>query len=373
MRENAPVYWDDRNEVWGIAAYDDVMTIARTPRIFSNAQGIRADSGAIPMMISMDAPEHIRRRKVISPRFTPRSVEQQRARIAEICDSLIDDVCERGECDFVWDLAAWLPLIVIGDMLGFPEEERATLLRWSDDLMRGLTTTDLEAIEAAATAAAEWNEWILGVIADRRAEPGDDLVSAFVHAEIEGEPLDDESLQMELLLVLIGGDETTRHVISGGTYELVSDPAQRRKVSDDPSLLPLAVEEMLRWVTPIKNMARSVNDDVDVRGQRLHAGDKLLLFYPSANRDESVFDDPDTFDVTRSPNPHIAFGGHGPHYCVGHNLARLEVTVMTERLLDRLPDLEYAGAAPPPVRPANFVSGYEGMPVRFTPSSPRRP
>jgi cytochrome P450 family 142 subfamily A polypeptide 1 len=371
MRDEAPVYWDERNEVWGITKYDDVMAIARAPKTFSNAQGIRPDSGYIPMMISMDAPDHIRRRKLVSPGFTPRAVETKRPWLREVCDALVDEICERGECDFVWDFACWLPLIVIGDMLGMPAEERATLLRWSDDLMRGLTTTDEAAAAAAATAASEWEVFIQGAIAQRRAEPSDDLLSLLVHAEIDGERLDDHSLSMEALLILIGGDETTRHVITGGMYELMRDPAQRQLLIDDPSRIPTAVEEMLRWVTPIKNMARTVLHDVEVRGQQLREGDKLMLFYPSANRDDDVFDDPDRFDVGRDPNPHIAFGGHGPHYCLGHNLARLELTVAVETLLERLPDMAYAGDGEPPVRPANFVSGYEAMPVTFT-ATPRR-
>jgi cytochrome P450 family 142 subfamily A polypeptide 1 len=373
MRAHAPVYWDERNLVWGISRYDDIMMIERTPKVFSNAQGIRPDSGPLPMMISTDAPEHIRRRKLVSARFTPLAVSQQRQRIREICDALIDEVCEKGECDFVWDLAAWLPLIVIGDMLGFPVEDRATLMRWSDDLMRGTTSTDPAALEKATAAAGEWAEWVMGQVEDRRRNPKDDLVTALVQAEIpgpDGEPdkLDDESLQMELLLILIGGDETTRHVISGGNFELMRHPDQHRRLVDDRSLLPTAVEELLRWVTPIKNMSRHIVEDVEIRGQHLAAGEQLLLFYPSANRDEDVFADPDRFDIARSPNPHIAFGGHGPHYCLGHNLARLEITEMFNRLLDRIPDMEYAGDLEPPMRPANFVAGHEKMPVRFSPT-----
>lgn len=369
MRENAPVYWDDRNEVWGISRYHDVMEIARNPKVFSNAGGIRPDSGFVPMMISMDAPEHIRRRKLVSPRLTPKAVATQRNRIRRICDALVDEVCERGECDFVWDVACWLPLIVIGDMLGFPAEERATLLRWSDDLMRGLTTTDEDAAQRAAAAAEEWGAYIKGAIASRREHPTDDVLSTLVHAEIDGDRLDDDSLSMESLLILIGGDETTRHVITGGQYEVMRNPDERKLLLADPSLVPTAVEEMLRWVTPIKNMARTLLADVEVGGQELREGDKLLLFYPSANRDDAVFADSDTFDVTRDPNPHVAFGGHGPHYCLGHNLARLELNVMFETLLERLPDMTYTGDGGPPVRPANFVSGYEEMPVRFTPTA----
>jgi cytochrome P450 family 142 subfamily A polypeptide 1 len=368
MRENAPVYWDEPNKVWGITRYHDVMAIARTPKTFSNAGGNRPHGGYIPMMISMDAPDHIRRRKLVSAGFTPRAVEHHRERVREVSHALVDEVIERGECDFVWDIACWLPLIVIGDMLGMPASERATLMRWSDDLMRGLTTTDEAAMAAASAAAQEWDVFIKEAIAARRTAPTDDLLSTLVHAEIDGDRLDDESLSMESLLILIGGDETTRHVITGGAYELMRNPAQRQVLIDDPSKIPAAVEEMLRWVTPIKNMNRTVKHDVQFGDQLMHEGDQVLLFYPSANRDDDVFADPDTFDVQRAPNPHIAFGGHGPHYCLGHNLARLELVVMFETLLERVPDMEYAGDGEPPIRPANFVSGYEAMPVRFAPA-----
>lgn len=372
-REHAPVYYDAPNEVWGITLHEDIMWIEPRPQLFSNAQGIRPDSGPLPMMISMDAPDHVRRRKLVNQGFTPRQVSRLEPSLRETVHALLDEVAERGECDFIWDLACWLPLIVIGDMMGLPPEERLTLLRWSDDLMRGTTATDPAAFEKAGQAFAEWSEFILGVVADRREEPRDDLISTFVHAEVDGSRLSDDELVNETLLILIGGDETTRHVISGGVYELLRDPAQRRDLADDRTLLPGAVEEMLRWVTPIKNMSRYVTDDVELRGQQLRAGDQLLLFYPSANRDERVFTDPDRFDIRRDPNPHVAFGGHGPHYCLGHNLARLEITVFLDCLLDRIGDLRLATADPLPVRPANFVSGFEAMPVEFTPVPRRSP
>jgi cytochrome P450 family 142 subfamily A polypeptide 1 len=188
-----------------------------------------------------------------------------------------------------------------------------------------------------------------------------------VHAEVDGDRLDDEELVQESLLILVGGDETTRHVISGGTAELVRNPDQRDRLAADPSLMDGAVEEMLRWVTPIKNMARTVTHDVELRGQTLRQGQKLLLLYASANRDEAAFDDPRRFDIERSPNDHVAFG-FGTHFCLGASLARLELKVMTERILTRLPDLEMVGDTP--LRPANFISGFERMPVRFTPTAP---
>ena len=207
------------------------------------------------------------------------------------------------------------------------------------------------------------------VIEERRAEPRDDLISTLCAAEVDGHQLDDESILNETLLLLIGGDETTRHVISGGMLAFIDSPEQWAALRDDHDLLPGAVEEMLRWVSPVKNMSRVLTADVELAGQRLPAGDHVILFYPSANRDETVFEDPDRFDIRRDPNPHIAFG-FGPHFCLGASLARLELKVMFRELSARLPDLALRDATPLPYRPSNFVSGLESMPVTFTPTAP---
>jgi cholest-4-en-3-one 26-monooxygenase len=369
MRHNAPVYWDDKGQVWGIAAYQDLKAISKSPAQFSSAGGIRPGHPPLPQMIDMDDPEHLKRRKLVNKGFTPRMIRDSETTVRRACDAIIDAVCERGECDFVMDIAAWLPMIMIGDALGVAPEDRATLLRWSDDMLRGLTGLEDELFAKAVDAAAEYRSFIQTVIADRRADPRDDLISALVHAEVDGDRLDSESLMYESLLILIGGDETTRHVISGGMYQLLIHPDQRQKLIDEPARIPTAVEEMLRWVSPIKNMARTVTVDTEVGGQRLHQGEKLLLLYPSANRDEQVFDDPFRFDVERSPNDHVAFG-FGPHFCLGNSLARLELQVMFEHVLRRLPDMELVQGAEPAFRPANFISGYEQMAVRFAPSKP---
>jgi cholest-4-en-3-one 26-monooxygenase len=204
------------------------------------------------------------------------------------------------------------------------------------------------------------------VIADRRARPpAQDLMSVLVHAEIDGERLDDEALMQESLLILVGGDETTRHVISGGMLLLLQHPAERRKLAANPAAIPTAVEEMLRWVTPIQNMARTVTRDVELRGQRLREGDKLLLLYPSGNRDEAVFEDPFRFDAGRNPNPHLAFGGYGAHFCLGASLARLELRVMFEEILSRVDDIALADDGRPPYRNSNFITGIEELPVEI--------
>ena len=368
MRENAPVYWDPHGGVWGVSAYADLKYVSRRPAEFCNGRGIRPDTDAMPMMIDMDDPEHKLRRKLVSAGFTPRRVAGQREYLERVCDEIIDAVCERGECDFVTDLAAQLPLIVIGDALGFAPADRDRLLAWSDDMLRALTGGDDPDLLIRATEAFEgFNDYTSAVVADRRECPRDDLISLLTHATVDGDRLDRDSLLQESLLILIGGDETTRHVISGGMWQLFRHPEQRAALAADPSGVPAAVEEMLRWVSPIKNMARTATRDTVLGGREIAAGDTLLLLYPSANRDDAVFADPDSFDVARHPNEHLAFG-NGPHFCLGNSLARLELQVMFGKLLARLPDLEPVAPDEPAHRPANFVSGYESMPVRFTPT-----
>jgi len=370
MRAEAPAFYDEVAGVWGITRYADIREISKDPDTFSNAGGIRPDSDALPMMIDTDAPEHVRRRRLVSEGFTPRRIRESEEGIRAICDAIIDRVCEKGSADFVNDIAAPLPMIVIGNMLGVAPEDRDALLRWSDDMLKALGSPDPTAMDRAAMAAIEYAEYITAVAEQRRRDnQTDDLIGTLVHAEIEGDKLDESSLIYESLLILIGGDETTRHVISGGMYELLTHPDQYRMLSEDRSRMTVAVEEMLRWVSPIKNMARTMTRDVELHGQTLSKGQKLLLLYPSANRDESMFDDPETFDITRTPNDHIAFG-FGAHFCLGNRLARMELSVMFDRLLERLPDLALADDDEPPKRAANFVSGFETMPVTFTPTAP---
>jgi cytochrome P450 family 142 subfamily A polypeptide 1 len=372
MRAHAPVYYDEANDLWAAASYAAVKAASMDTESFSNAGGIRPKFPPLAMMIDFDAPEHVRRRRLVSEGFTPKRVRAMEDKLRLVCDAILDRVCERGSCDFVKDIAAPLPLIMIGDMLGVAPEDRDDLLRWSDDMLKGQGSPDPTALDKAAQAFVEYTQYIHPVLAQRRAaQRTDDLVGVLCHAEIDGDSLDDDSLVHETLLILIGGDETTRHVISGGVEELLAHPDQRAKLAADPAgLMPGAVEEMLRWVSPIKNMARTATRDVELAGAQIREGQEMLLLYPSANRDEAVFDDAEHFDITRSPNPHLAFG-FGAHFCLGNQLARLELRVMVERLLARLPDLHLAvDRAALPRRAANFISGIEAMPVEFTPSAP---
>ena len=372
MRANAPVYYDEANDLWAAASYAAVKQASVDTEAFSNASGIRPKFPPLPMMIDFDAPEHVRRRRLVSEGFTPKRVRAMEDKLRTVCDAIIDKVCAEGRCDFVRDIAAPLPIIMIGDMLGVAPDDRDDLLRWSDDMLKGQGSPDPDAMLKATNAFVGYSEYIHPVFEDRRSSGNrDDLVGVLCHAEIDGDSLDDDSLVHETLLILIGGDETTRHVISGGVEELLAHPDQVARLSADPAgLMPGAVEEMLRWVSPIKNMARTATRDVELAGAQIKAGQELILLYPSANRDEAVFEDPDTFDITRSPNPHMAFG-FGAHFCLGNQLARLELRVMVERVLARLPDLRLATERSAlPRREANFISGIEEMPVAFTPSAP---
>ena len=368
MRDHAPAYWDKRNQVWGITRYEDVLAIEKDPRTFSSARAPRPHGEPLPMMISMDNPEHQRRRSLVNRGFTPKKVQAHENTIRAICRKLIDDVSAKGECDFVWDIAAPLPLLLIADMLGFEPDAYDDLLRWSDDMIRGTTGTPTPDVQLAAmNAGIEFREYQLKVIADRRSRPPqDDLISTLVNAEIDGHALDDESIVSETLLILIGGDETSRHVITCGILALLEFPDQRALLVEHPELIQTGVEALLRRVSPIKNMARTVTAPVTLHGETLREGDQVMLFYPSANRDARVFSDPDRLDVRRNPNPHLAFG-FGPHFCLGASLARLELKIMFEELLARLPDISLASDHPPEFRASNFISGPESMPVRFTP------
>ena len=369
MRANEPVF-RDRNGLAAASTHQAVLDAERTPEVFSSTGGIRPDNPAMPYMIDMDDPAHLLRRKLVNAGFTRKRVMDKAPDIDTLCDSLIDAVCERGECDFVRDLAAPLPMAVIGDMLGVLPAERATLLKWSDDLVTGLNSAADEATQLAVMEAfAGYSAYAMETIARRRADPTDDLFSILVNSEVEGEVMSDDEILFETLLILIGGDETTRHTLSGGTEQLLRHPDQWQRLRSEAELVPSAIEEMLRWTAPVKNMARTLMADTEFHGTALKEGEKILLLFESANFDEQVFGDPENFRIDRNPNNHMAFG-FGTHFCLGNQLARLELSTMLRKLLVRLPDLRLADDSALPLRPANFVSGPESMRVVFTPTKP---
>lgn len=370
MRANEPVF-RDRNGQAAAASHAAVLDAERNPELFSSAGGIRPDQPGMPYMIDMDDPSHLLRRKLVNAGFTRKRVMDKLPSIGNLCDALIDSVCEKGEADFVRDIAAPLPMAVIGDMLGVLPQERDLLLKWSDDLVCGLSShVDEDTIKLLMDTFAAYTAFTMDVIAKRRAEPTDDLFSILVNSEVEGQKMEDAEIVMETLLILIGGDETTRHTLSGGTAQLLRHRDQWDRVAADPDgLLPGAIEEMLRWTSPVKNMCRTLTADAEFHGTQMRKDEKIMLMFESANFDEEVFGDPENFRIDRNPNNHLAFG-FGTHFCMGNQLARLELKIMLTKVLQRLPDLRLADEGMLPLRPANFVSGLESMPVVFTPTKP---
>ena len=360
MRSEAPLYWDDETGIWGAASHELVSMMSREWHTFCSGKGSRPES-SVPSMINFDAPEHTKRRRLVGAGFTPRRVADHEPFLRRAVNTLIDNVIDDGRCDIVRDIATPLPMLMIGELMGLPSEDNDKLLHWSD-----LFATGGEEIRSEVEhAVVEWNDYIMTKVHERRGGDGQDLVSLVVNAEWEGQRLSDIDVMFETMLVLVGGDETTRHVISGGVAALLQHPDQMERLRSDSSLLPSAIEEMLRWSTPVRNMNRTATTDVDVNGMRIREGDRVLLLYPSANRDERVFTDPHRFDVGRTPNDHVAFGAYGRHHCLGAPLARLELRIMFEELLRRLDHIEL-DTDHIPWRRGNFVLGPNSVPVTFT-------
>lgn len=368
LRREAPVWRDEANALWGIARHADIVAIEKDPKTFCSGLGFRPNTPPDGSMISQDDPRHTRQRRLVYKGFTPKQVAGMEDHCRAIVRSILDEVAPRGRCDFTQDVAVPLPMIVIAEMLGVRVEDRDRLQHWSDELIKG---ADGKVHDGVIEQFVDFCSYITEVIDDRRENPRDDLTSILTHAEIEEDDgtthsFDLETLISELLLIMVGGNETTRNVISSAMDALVANPDQRKALIADPSLLPVAVEEFLRWATPIVNFRRTATRDAEVAGVRIPEGDSVLLLYGSANRDEAVFgDDAEVFDITRNPNPHIAFG-FGTHFCLGASLARLEIRVMYEELLRRLPDIQLTG---PIVRtPSAFIRGIHSMPVEYTPN-----
>jgi cytochrome P450 family 142 subfamily A polypeptide 1 len=323
-------------------------------------------------MINLDDPSHQRQRMLVARQFTPRAVRQIEDQLRVIVNELIDAVAKDGSCEAIESLASPLPAIVIGDKLGFPREMWPKLREWSEITMHesGQNPADgspAPQSERSTAAIMEFAGTMIELIARRRAEPTGDLISLWATTEVDGRLWSDGEIISECLLLLDGGAETTRTVIGSIIRELALNPAQRQILLDSPEVIAdTAVEEFIRWVTPILNMRRTVTEDHEFRGKQLKTGDQVLLMYPSGNRDERVFDDPDVFDVTRAHNHHVAFG-FGTHFCLGSSLARIELKVMFEELLRRIPDWTLAEGATPKVLGATFTRAYDAVPIEFTP------
>jgi cholest-4-en-3-one 26-monooxygenase len=318
------------------------------------------------LMLNMDPPQHSMHRKIVATGFTPSMIRKLEPHVREIATNIIDSVASRGSCDFVTEVAAELPLQVIAEMVGVPHEERHKIFDWSNRLI-GFDDPELSTSqEDGGQAAAQLFMYAHELAAQRRNEPRDDLVSLLVRAEVDGEVLSEPAFDAFFLLLVVAGNETTRNLISGAMQAFMEHPEQRQRLIDDPSQMTIAVEEMLRWVSPVMYFRRTAQRDTEIRGQKIREGEKVVMYYPSGNRDEDVFGNTaGTFDVTRSPNPHIAFGGGGHHFCLGASLARLEIRVMFEELFRRLPDIAPAG--PANRLRSNFINGIKHLPVQFAP------
>ena len=372
MRENAPVYEHpkpDGGHFWAITKHADVRAIGRDHRTFSNAAGgihirdMPAEALAVvqQMMLYMDPPGHHRYRRLVRDPFQPDGAEAMRRRIEELAGQIVDKVAARGECDLVEDIAGELPSYVIADMLGIPLDDGRRLYV----LTEKMHSANIPPEEGGA-AVMEMLMYAAQVRAAKLADPKDDISSALVHGIVDGEELSPEEFNWFFLLLINAGGDTTRNAVGGGMLALFEHPDQRSRLHDDiDGLLLTATDEILRWCSPVIYMRRTAIRDTVVRDVEIAEGDALALYYGAANRDEEVFADASRFDVGRTPNDHIAFGG-GVHFCLGVHVARVEIAAMLRELLTRLPDIEPAGDAE--WLESNFISGPKHLPVRFTPA-----
>jgi cytochrome P450 len=390
LRREAPVHWNERSwgpGFWNITRYEDVMRVSVDANTFISGKGIILDNdgrrtvreqamtsqgyGMDPrgnMMIMTDPPRHTVLRRIVNKGFTPQAVRRMEPHIRTLVTQILDDVCERDECDFVMDISRRLPLEVICEMVGVPEGDWEGMFELTNRVI-GFDDPEFAREEITAEEmkmSFDLFNYMGELIASRRADPRDDVLTSLVHTEADGTKLNDGEIFLMFLLLIIAGNETTRNATSGGILAMMNNSDQRQRLIDDPSLIPSAVEEVVRWTSPVMHFERVATKDVELGGQLIKEGDEVTLWYPSANRDESIFDNPQTFDVGRTPNEHIAFG-KGEHFCLGANLARLELRVLFEELLRRIPDMQLAGD---PVRlRSNFIGGIKRMPVSFTPSA----
>jgi len=381
LRDEAPVFWHPqpgapRGGFWAVTRYDDCVIVNKDWQRFSSARrsalfgDMDEDQLAQQqmMMLNMDPTQHTRYRRLVNHGFTPRMVRDLEQRIVGYADGILDAVCERGTADFVEEISAELPLLVIAELLGVPQEDRRMVFDWSNRMIGSEDPEyQIPGADPGESAMAVFS-YAEQLAAERQLAPGQDLVSVLLSGEVEGEKLDQLELDLFFLLLVVAGNETTRNLMSGAMTAFFDHPDQWERLRRDRALLPGAIEEMLRYVTPVMHFRRTATGDTELGGQKIQEGDKVVFWHTSANRDERIFADPDDFDVARTPNNHMAFGGGGPHFCLGANLARMEITVMFDRLLERLPDIRLDGDVKR--LQSNFINGTKHIPVAFTPSGP---
>ncbi|MGO8876478.1 MAG: cytochrome P450 [Acidimicrobiales bacterium] len=362
---------------YALTRHRHVVAASRQPELFGSGSGTNIPD--LPesfreffgSMINMDDPRHARLRRIVSRAFTPRTLDQTRDAVEAIARQIVDELIDKGECDFVTEVAAALPLRVISDLMGIPRSEEAFIFRHSNIILGSLDpeyvpdqSTD-SVIMAMLGSGQELASMVEEMAKERQLRPGTDLISALVTAEVEGDHLSPQELGSFFILLVVAGNETTRNAIAHGLLALTDHPDERRRLlADLDRLMPTAVEEIVRWASPVIHFRRTVRrDGAEIDGRRFAEGDKVVLWYNSANRDESVFDDPYRFDVGRQPNDHVGFGGPGPHFCLGAHLARREISVMFSELLRRLPDIRAVGE--PEVLRSSFINGLKHIRADF--------
>ena len=373
LREHDPVHFHpepDGRGFWAVTRYADVRNVGRDPKTFSSyAGGIMIPdgdemglAGARLMMLFMDPPDHTRHRHLVQRGFTPKGAAAWQARVDQLAAEIVDAVIDRGECDLVSDIAGEMPSFVIADVMGIPRPDARHLYELTEIMHSapGAVPDDVR-----INASGEMLGYAASVFEDKRRNPADDLATVLVEAELNGDRLSDAELAWFFLLLINAGGDTTRNLVGGGMQVLFEHPDERTRLqSDVDGLLDTAVEELLRWVSPVVHMRRTATVDTKIGEQKIAAGDKVVLFYGAANRDAAMFDEPERFDVGRTPNEHVAFGGGGPHFCLGAPLARIEIRAMLGEILRRLPDIEPAGEAT--WLASNFICGPQHLPVRFS-------
>jgi len=374
MRAEASPHWNaltgDEPGFWSFTKAADIATISRDPATFSSARGgvFATSRGAVPpeamaeVILGMDPPRHTKHRNVVQAVFTPKLIRQKEQNIRATVTTLIDDVIEKGECDFVDDIAVELPLQVIADMLGVPQDDRRQLFAWTNTLSRAAATADPQ---LGLGALVEIGGYLSGLTAERRANPADDLISRLIVTEVDGERLSEDEVTFFFGILMFAGNDTTRNTASGGMRALIENDGERHKLVDNPDAIPNAVEEMLRWVTPVIYFTRVAQCDTEVGGHPIQEGERVAMWYPAGSRDPEVIEDPDRFNVSRQKPPHQAFGGGGAHFCLGNSLARLELRILFEELMRRTPDMQFSGPITRLV--SNFSNELTSMPVTFTP------
>jgi cytochrome P450 len=366
LRATAPVCWNDVTNFWALLKYEDIRFVSSNPAMFSSTKGITIPDPGLPnpvqegSLIFTDPPRHRQLRKLINSGFTRRQVAILEPKIRDIVRGILDDIEPDSTHEFAEEIAAPLPTRIIAELLGAPPDDWEQFRAWSD---AATGTADPEVELDTFVAMGQCYEYFQKLIAARRSEARDDVLSVLVEAEIDGQRLSDEDLLKFAFLLLVAGNETTRNLIALGTLALIAHPDQCRLLVDDPTLIPAAVEEMLRWNSPVVHMARIATTDVEIRGQLIRQGEVVVMLYGSGNRDEDIFgSDSEEFNVTRHPNPHIAFGC-GEHSCLGAQLARLEACTLFDELLRRFPRLELVGDVDR--MRATMIPGVKRMPVRL--------